>query len=100
MHRRSSSDRRAVLVDTAAGLGTAFTTRAHAQAGQIEVEQPWTRATIDRGSTRDTVIGTGSGLDNLGLVGHNFRLGRCCVVVAQVSLAGSKVLRDFVQVAG
>jgi UDP-3-O-[3-hydroxymyristoyl] glucosamine N-acyltransferase len=56
--------------------------------------------TIDRGSTGDTVIGAGSRLDNLVQIGHNVRLGRCCVVVAQVGIAGSTVLGDFVQVGG
>ena len=56
--------------------------------------------TIDRGSTGDTVIGVGSRLDNLVQIGHNVRLGRCCVVVAQVGIAGSTVLEDFVQVGG
>jgi UDP-3-O-[3-hydroxymyristoyl] glucosamine N-acyltransferase len=56
--------------------------------------------TIDRGSTGDTVIGAGSRLDNLVQIGHNVRLGRCCVVVAQVGIAGSTALGDFVQVGG
>lgn len=56
--------------------------------------------TIDRGSTGDTVIGTGSRLDNLVQIAHNVRLGRCCVIVAQVGIAGSTVLDDFVQVGG
>ena len=56
--------------------------------------------TIDRGSTGDTVVGAGSRLDNLVQVGHNVRLGRCCVVVAQVGIAGSTALEDFVQVGG
>lgn len=56
--------------------------------------------TIDRGSTGDTVIGAGSRLDNLVQIGHNVRLGRCCVVVAQVGIAGSTILEDFVQVGG
>jgi UDP-3-O-[3-hydroxymyristoyl] glucosamine N-acyltransferase len=56
--------------------------------------------TIDRGSTGDTVVGAGSRLDNLVQIGHNVRLGRCCVVVAQVGIAGSTVLEDFVQVGG
>ena len=56
--------------------------------------------TIDRGSTGDTVIGAGSRLDNLVQIGHNVRLGRCCVVVAQAGIAGSTVLEDFVQVGG
>ena len=57
-------------------------------------------STIDRGSTQDTVIGTGSRLDNLVQIGHNVRLGRNCVVVAQVGISGSTVLEDFVMVGG
>jgi UDP-3-O-[3-hydroxymyristoyl] glucosamine N-acyltransferase len=56
--------------------------------------------TIDRGSIQDTVIGAGSRLDNLVQIGHNVRLGRCCVIVAQVGISGSTVLEDFVQVGG
>jgi UDP-3-O-[3-hydroxymyristoyl] glucosamine N-acyltransferase len=56
--------------------------------------------TIDRGSTGDTTIGAGSRLDNLVQIGHNVRLGRCCVVVAQVGIAGSAALEDFVQIGG
>lgn len=56
--------------------------------------------TIDRGSSRDTVIGTGSRLDNLVQIGHNVVLGRCCVIVAQVGISGSTVLEDFVRVGG
>jgi UDP-3-O-[3-hydroxymyristoyl] glucosamine N-acyltransferase len=56
--------------------------------------------TIDRGSLRDTVIGAGSRLDNLVQIGHNVVLGRCCVIVAQVGIAGSTVLEDFVRVGG
>ena len=56
--------------------------------------------TIDRGSTGDTVIGAGCRLDNLVQIGHNVRLGRCCVIVAQAGIAGSTVLEDFVQVGG
>jgi UDP-3-O-[3-hydroxymyristoyl] glucosamine N-acyltransferase len=56
--------------------------------------------TIDRGSAGDTVIGAGSRLDNQVQIGHNVRIGRCCVIVAQVGIAGSTVLEDFVQVGG
>jgi UDP-3-O-[3-hydroxymyristoyl] glucosamine N-acyltransferase len=56
--------------------------------------------TIDRGSSRDTVIGSGSRLDNLVQIGHNVILGRCCVIVAQVGISGSTVLEDFVRVGG
>jgi UDP-3-O-[3-hydroxymyristoyl] glucosamine N-acyltransferase len=56
--------------------------------------------TIDRGSAHDTVIGAGSRLDNLVMIGHNVRIGRCCVIVSQAGISGSTVLEDFVQVAG
>lgn len=56
--------------------------------------------TIDRGSVGDTVIGCGTRIDNLVQIGHNVRVGRCCVIVAQVGIAGSTVLGDFVQVGG
>jgi UDP-3-O-[3-hydroxymyristoyl] glucosamine N-acyltransferase len=56
-------------------------------------------STIDRGSAQDTVIGAGSRLDNLVQIGHNVRLGRCCVVVAQAGISGSTELEDFVVVA-
>ncbi|MCP1231241.1 UDP-3-O-(3-hydroxymyristoyl)glucosamine N-acyltransferase [Acetobacter indonesiensis] len=55
--------------------------------------------TIDRGSVNDTVIGAGSRLDNLVQIGHNARLGRCCIVVSQAGISGSTVLEDFVTVA-
>lgn len=57
-------------------------------------------ATVDRGSIQDTVIGSGSRLDNLVQVAHNVSIGRCCVIVAQVGIAGSTVIEDFVQVGG
>ncbi len=56
--------------------------------------------TIDRGSLQDTVIGAGSRLDNLVQIGHNVRMGRGCVVVAQVGIAGSTVLEDHVMIGG
>ncbi len=55
--------------------------------------------TIDRGSAQDTVIGAGSRLDNLVQIGHNVRLGRCCVIVAQAGISGSTELGDFVVIA-
>ncbi len=57
-------------------------------------------STIDRGSAHDTVIGAGSRLDNLVQIGHNVRLGRCCVIVSQAGISGSTILGDHVMVAG
>lgn len=56
--------------------------------------------TIDRGSLRDTIIGDGTRIDNLVQIGHNVQLGRYCVVVAQVGIAGSVTLGDYVQLGG
>lgn len=56
--------------------------------------------TIDRGSAQDTVIGAGSRLDNLVQIAHNVRLGRMCVLAAQVGISGSTILDDFVMVGG
>ena len=73
------------------------------QLGRVIIEddvEVGANTTIDRGSTCDTIIGAGTRIDNLAQIGHNVRLGRCCVIVAQVGIAGSTVLEDFVQVGG
>src|SRR6476660_6708179 len=73
------------------------------QLGQVILEddvEVGANTTIDRGSSRDTVIGAGSRLDNLVQIGHNVVIGRCCIVVAQVGIAGSTILEDFVRVGG
>jgi UDP-3-O-[3-hydroxymyristoyl] glucosamine N-acyltransferase len=57
-------------------------------------------STVDRGAGPDTVIGAGSRLDNLVQIGHNVRLGRCCVIASQAGISGSTVLEDFVQLGG
>ncbi len=72
------------------------------QVGRVVLEddvEVGANTTIDRGSTLDTVIGAGTRLDNLVMIGHNVRTGRCCVVVAQAGVSGSTVLEDFVTVA-
>jgi len=56
--------------------------------------------TIDRGSTRDTVIGEGTKIDNLVQIAHNVTIGRFCFIVAQVGISGSTELGDYVAAAG
>ncbi len=56
--------------------------------------------TIDRGALGDTVIGEGTKIDNLVQIGHNTHLGRHCMVVAQVGIAGSCEIGDFVVLGG
>ena len=56
--------------------------------------------TIDRGSVDDTVIGAGTKIDNLVHLGHNVRVGRLCLIMAQVGVAGSTHIGDGVIMAG
>ncbi|HZW47245.1 MAG TPA: UDP-3-O-(3-hydroxymyristoyl)glucosamine N-acyltransferase, partial [Microvirga sp.] len=56
--------------------------------------------TVDRGASRDTVIGEGTKVDNLVQIGHNVVIGRHCVIVAQVGIAGSTTLEDYAVLGG
>lgn len=57
-------------------------------------------STVDRGAMGDTVIASGTRIDNLVQVAHNVKLGRCCVMVSQVGIAGSCEFGDFVVAGG
>lgn len=57
-------------------------------------------STIDRGASGDTVVGSGTWIDNLVQIGHNVKIGRGCILVSQVGVAGSSELGDFVVLAG
>ncbi|MCK6417416.1 MAG: UDP-3-O-(3-hydroxymyristoyl)glucosamine N-acyltransferase, partial [Alphaproteobacteria bacterium] len=56
--------------------------------------------TIDRGAGPDTTIGDGTWIDNLVQIGHNVKIGRGCVIVAQVGISGSTVIGDYVMLGG
>jgi UDP-3-O-[3-hydroxymyristoyl] glucosamine N-acyltransferase len=56
--------------------------------------------TIDRGSIDDTVIGAGTRIDNLVHIAHNVRIGRLCLIMAQVGIAGSVRVEDGCILAG
>lgn len=56
--------------------------------------------TVDRGSVGDTVIGDGTKVDNLVHVAHNVRIGRRCLIMAQVGIAGSVHVGDDCIIAG
>ncbi len=55
---------------------------------------------VDRGSVDDTVIGTGTKIDNLVQIGHNVRVGARCIIMGQVGIGGSTVVEDDVVLAG
>jgi UDP-3-O-[3-hydroxymyristoyl] glucosamine N-acyltransferase len=56
--------------------------------------------TIDRGALDDTVIGEGTKIDNQVQIGHNVRIGRHCVLVAKVAVAGSTTIGNGVMIGG
>ncbi|MEO5580653.1 MAG: UDP-3-O-(3-hydroxymyristoyl)glucosamine N-acyltransferase [Gemmatimonadaceae bacterium] len=56
--------------------------------------------TVDRGSIGDTTVGAGTRIDNLVQVGHNVRIGRACLIMAQVGIAGSARIEDGCIIAG
>jgi UDP-3-O-[3-hydroxymyristoyl] glucosamine N-acyltransferase len=56
--------------------------------------------TIDRAAVGETVIGEGTKIDNLVQIGHNVKVGKHCLLVSQVGIAGSTELGDYVAVAG
>lgn len=55
---------------------------------------------IARGTLGNTVIGSGTKIDNLSHVAHNCRIGENCAIVSLVGFAGSVTLEDHVSVGG
>jgi UDP-3-O-[3-hydroxymyristoyl] glucosamine N-acyltransferase len=55
---------------------------------------------IDRGTIRDTSVGSGTKMDNLVHVGHNVQIGRDCLLCGQVGIAGSARIGDRVVMGG
>jgi len=88
------------------GFGFALGARGHLkvpQIGRVIIQdnvEIGANCTLDRGASRDTIVGEGTKIDNLVQIGHNVVVGRHCVIVAQVGVAGSTELGDFVMVGG
>jgi UDP-3-O-[3-hydroxymyristoyl] glucosamine N-acyltransferase len=55
---------------------------------------------VDRGALKDTIIGTGTKIDNLVQIGHNVIVGRHCLLIAHVGISGSSELGDYVVMGG
>ncbi len=88
------------------GFGYVFRDGAHEKiphVGRCIVESDveiGANTTIDRGSIDDTVIGAGTKIDNLVHIAHNVRVGRLCLIMAQVGIAGSARVEDGAILAG
>ena len=52
--------------------------------------------TLDRGVTGDTIIGSGTKIDNLVHIGHDTVVGKNCLFAAQVGIAGATKIEDEV----
>ncbi len=55
---------------------------------------------VDRAKFGNTVIGAGTKIDNLVQIAHNCVIGKCCLIIAQVAMAGSSTLGNGVVLAG
>lgn len=88
------------------GFGFAMSAQGHLkvpQIGRVIIQDDveiGANSTVDRGALKDTIIGEGSKIDNLVQIGHNVVMGRHCVIVGQVGIAGSAELGDFVVMGG
>ena len=88
------------------GFGFALGREGHVkvpQLGRVIVEDDveiGSNTTIDRGTGPDTIIGEGTKIDNLVMIGHNVQIGKRAVIVAQVGISGSTRVGDGAVIAG
>ena len=73
------------------------------QVGNVVIEDDveiGANVTIDRARFDKTIIGQGTKIDNLVQIGHNVRIGKNCLIVAGVAIAGSATIGNNVILAG
>ena len=56
--------------------------------------------TIDRGAMSDTVIGSGTKIDNQVQIAHNVMVGKCCVIAGCAAISGSTKIGNFCIIGG
>ncbi len=88
------------------GFGFASSGRGHVnipQLGRVIIQDKvelGAGCAVDRGAMGDTVIGEGTKIDNLVHIAHNNKIGRHCIIAAQVGISGSCEIGDFVFLGG
>lgn len=93
------------VVIGADGFGYEFAKGRHRkvrQSGIVQIDsdvEVGAGSMIDRARFGRTWIGEGTKIDNLVQIGHNVVMGRHCIVVACVAIAGSAVIGDYVVIA-
>ena len=94
------------VVIGADGFGYEFNGSFHEkvpQLGWVEIDSDveiGANTAIDRGRLGPTTIGEGSKIDNHVQIGHNVKIGKHCILCAQVGIAGSTNIEDFVVFGG
>ncbi|MFN7710722.1 MAG: UDP-3-O-(3-hydroxymyristoyl)glucosamine N-acyltransferase [Holosporales bacterium] len=89
-----------------AGFGFFMDQKGHVpvpQLGRVVIEDRvdiGANTTIDRAGLGETFIGMGTRIDNLVQIAHGVKLGRHCVIVAQVGISGSTEFGNYVIAAG
>ena len=84
------------------GFGFAMSVSGHIkipQVGRVIIKdniEIGANCSIDRGSINDTVIKSGTKIDNMVHIAHNCIIGENCIIAGMVGLAGSTTLEDFV----
>lgn len=90
------------VVIGADGFGYEFEAGRHRkvkQRGIVQIDSDveiGANSTVDRARYGRTWIGAGTKIDNLVQIGHNVVIGRHCILVACVAIAGSVVIADYV----
>ena len=71
------------------------------QVGIVEIENDveiGANCCVDRARFGSTVVGEGTKVDNMAQIGHNVKIGKHCLVVAQCGIAGSSRLGNYVTI--
>jgi UDP-3-O-[3-hydroxymyristoyl] glucosamine N-acyltransferase len=56
--------------------------------------------TIDRGAMSDTVVGSGTKIDNQVQIAHNVVIGQCCVIAGCAAISGSTKIGNYCIIGG
>ena len=88
------------------GFGYVFEEGKHhkiPQVGGVIIEDDveiGSNVSVDRATTGNTIIGSGTKIDNLVQIAHNVMVGKNSIIVAQVGIGGSTEIGDYVTLAG
>ena len=88
------------------GYGYDFIEGAHRKVphvGKVVIEdsvEVGANTTVDRSRFSETRIGEGTKIDNLVQIAHNVRIGKHCLIIAQVGISGSTVIEDYAVIGG